>query len=239
MGSRGPQPIPQEELVRTTREFYSLFVELTTGREWFDRRRYDDLKKRALDSRPSLTPNEQAELERRVTEIQSAGLSQAETDRRRRRQVDRAQAKANFRELDQALKLSMQQSRRDKRDVLEALLRAPTPNRVREICNEAFPSTMVPIFDPKQEFKLVRQVEYRSRLAKILVKYAEEFIAAKHERRYPHSIRKSSRLKQIWFLSCALAGAVHGIKTRTTIDRVGSTATRNTLGGRSLTKRAT
>jgi hypothetical protein len=55
-----------------------------------------------------------------------------------------------------------------------------------------------------------------------LTKHAVEFIAAKKDRRFPRSGRPSSRLKQLWFLSRALAGAIFGMKTRTAINIVGS-----------------
>lgn len=52
--------------------------------------------------------------------------------------------------------------------------------------------------------------------------FAEEFVEAKRDPRYPRSNRPSNQLKQLWFLSRALAGAVYGVKTRTAINLVGS-----------------
>jgi hypothetical protein len=61
-------------------------------------------------------------------------------------------------------------------------------------------------------------------LADALFRYAEQFIGAKRDRRYPKSMsRPTSQLKRIWFVSVALAGAVCGVEVRTAIDAVGAT----------------
>jgi len=57
------------------------------------------------------------------------------------------------------------------------------------------------------------------------VQYAEQYVAALNDPRFPTcdtSKRSSTRLKQLWFLSRALAGAVFGVKPRTAINLVGS-----------------
>src|SRR5713226_7987796 len=55
-----------------------------------------------------------------------------------------------------------------------------------------------------------------------LAQHAAEFIAAKSDARFPRSDRPSTKLKQLWFLSRALAGAVFGVRTRTAINLVGA-----------------
>ena len=55
-----------------------------------------------------------------------------------------------------------------------------------------------------------------------LSQHAAEFIAAKHDKRFPLSDRPTSQLKQLWFLSRALAAALYGVKLRTAINLVGS-----------------
>lgn len=56
-----------------------------------------------------------------------------------------------------------------------------------------------------------------------LGQYACEFIAARKDTRFLRSTdRPTSRLKQLWFLSRALAGALYGVGTRTAMNLVGS-----------------
>ena len=58
-----------------------------------------------------------------------------------------------------------------------------------------------------------------------LSQYAEQYAQALRDPRFPRcdvSTRPSSQLKQFWFLSRALAGALFGVSTRTAINLVGS-----------------
>jgi hypothetical protein len=109
-------------------------------------------------------------------------------------------------------------------DVLEALLRAQSPQVVRTICEDA----SMPV-EVKSDQGHVRTLDLPtwpismgSVLPMYLTRHAAEFIATKLDRRFPRSGRPSSRLKQLWFLSRALAGAIFGMKARTAINIVGS-----------------
>lgn len=109
-------------------------------------------------------------------------------------------------------------------DVIEELLNTTAPARVKEICRDAFTTRRVQV-----ELGIESQIPYPnwpispgSVLPTYLSQHAEEFIEAKNDSRYPRSSRPTNRLKQLWFLSRALAGAVHGIRTRTAINLVGS-----------------
>src|SRR5205823_14793652 len=58
-----------------------------------------------------------------------------------------------------------------------------------------------------------------------LSQHAEQYVAALRDARFPRcdvSSRPSTRLKQFWFLSRALAGALFEVRTRTAINLVGS-----------------
>lgn len=110
-------------------------------------------------------------------------------------------------------------------EVMTKLLKASTPAQVREICNDAFsvvsrevaPGVIKELTVPNWP------IPFGSTLPSYLSQYATEFIAAKKDSRFPLSTaRPTSRLKQLWFLSRALAGALYGVKARTAINLVGS-----------------
>jgi len=114
-------------------------------------------------------------------------------------------------------------------DVIEALLNPKTtPEQVRELCKDATMSRK----NVEVEVGVFRNVEVSawpippgSPLPIYLSQYAEQYIAALNHPRFPRcdvSKRPTNCLKQFWFLSRALAGAVCGVKTRTAINLVGS-----------------
>jgi hypothetical protein len=112
-----------------------------------------------------------------------------------------------------------------KPDVIEALLQAQTPEEVRTICRDAFvPPTIHAEPDLTGQVMMPNWlIPAGSALPSNLSTYASEFIAAMRDPRFPKSTtRPSSRLKQLWFLSRALAGALYGVSTRTAINLVGS-----------------
>jgi hypothetical protein len=111
-----------------------------------------------------------------------------------------------------------------KPEVIAALLKAQTPEEVREICSDAFVQKSVQV-----EPGITRQITISnwsissgSVLPTYLTQYASEYLAAKSDKRFPASDRATSQLKQLWFLSRALAGALFGVTTRTAINLVGS-----------------
>ena len=113
--------------------------------------------------------------------------------------------------LDSYNRAAIEESRKELRipgepDVVNKLLTAKTPDAIRKICEDA----------PNWPISSLGVLPYH------LARHAEEFIIAKNDRRFPCSRRPSSQLKQFWFLSRALAGAVFGVKTRTAINLVGS-----------------
>ncbi len=111
------------------------------------------------------------------------------------------------------------------RDVVERLLKATRPAQIVDICKDAFTTR-----EFEDEYGTVRKIRVphnwpisgESKLPSSLSKHAAEFIAAKNDPRFPKSSRPTNLLKQLWFLSRALAGAVQGIKTRTAINLIGA-----------------
>jgi len=112
--------------------------------------------------------------------------------------------------------------------VLKELLDpATTPERIREVCREAVMTRKVEVEPGVQKEIEVEAwpIPPGSPFPTYLSQYAEQYVAALHDPRFPRcnvSIRPSTRLKQFWFLSRALAGALFGVTTRTAINLVGS-----------------
>jgi hypothetical protein len=108
-------------------------------------------------------------------------------------------------------------------DVISVLLdRDSTPEKIRALCKGAF---MTRTFMGREIEVLAWPLLAGSQLPNYLSQYAEQFVAALRDPRFPTcdvSTRPSTRLKQFWFLSRALAGALFGITTRTAINLVGS-----------------
>jgi len=125
-------------------------------------------------------------------------------------------------------------------ETIDKLLRAKTPDRIRRLCAEAF----LPPHEFKDDYGNVLTVPQpnwpisgESKLPTFLSEHAEQFIEARKDPRFPKSGRPSSRLKQLWFLSRALAGAVHGIATRTAINQIGSVRPDEAVQVSKITKR--
>jgi hypothetical protein len=110
-------------------------------------------------------------------------------------------------------------------EIITELLAARTPRQIRKICADS--QSQITFVISTGEIKKINVPNWPlpagSVLPSYVSRYASVFIAAKNDLRFPKSaIRPSSRLKQLWFLSRALAGALYGIKTRTAINLVGS-----------------
>jgi hypothetical protein len=109
----------------------------------------------------------------------------------------------------------------------ELLDAAVTPGRLREICKGAVMTRMVQVEPGVQKEVEVPAwpIPPGSPFPNYLSQYAEQYLAALRDPRFPRcdiSARPSTRLKQFWFLSRALAGALFGVTTRTAINLVGS-----------------
>jgi hypothetical protein len=104
---------------------------------------------------------------------------------------------------------------------------ATTAEQIRKLCKEAFMTVTHRVGTETREIEgyPAWPIPAGSTLPGYLAEHAEQYIAALRHPRFPRcdvSIRPSSRLKQLWFVSRALAGAVYGVKTRTAINLVGS-----------------
>jgi hypothetical protein len=209
-------------------ELYSDFRRLAEGRTrlWFDRREYEQLVAAPITEVIRFSPQEKARLEETVEEeVRTGRLKEADKEERLR-DLERSETLPirDFFAREEAMK--------EKRfpgepEVLKVLLDpSTTPEQIRELCKDAFMSRTVTVGSEAREVEVPAwPIVIGSVLPGYLSQYAEEFVAAKRDRRFPRceiSRRPTNQFKQLWFLSRALAGAVFGEATRTAINKVGS-----------------
>jgi hypothetical protein len=209
-------------------QLYWDFVRLYEGGS---RWHYDKTTYRALTAELDRVPLE-------LTEEQRARNQDVVEDEIRTHRLPQERREDRLRELEEGtlfvtqdvLRLTaVEDSRIEKRipgepRVLADLLKAKTAERVRTICADAYVMVRREV-----EPGVVKEVQVQnwpislgSVLPIYLSQYSTEFIVAKDDVRFPKSHRSTSRRKQLWFLSRALAGAVFGVSTRTAINLVGS-----------------
>lgn len=222
MGKRGPKPVSPDELYFFAQEFYRDFRRLAEGRFRliFDKPAFDR-SIAELEKEPSWLSDEERARYRLVAErkVRRGLLKESQKQKwLRNQEINPGDLWIAAAEARKQLKIPGEP------EVLEALLRAKNPERVRKICKDAH--VLRRIEDEPGIFKEVEvqnwPIASGSMLPRYLSQYAEQFIAAKHDSRFPRASRPSNELKQIWFLSRALAGALFGVKTRTAINLVGS-----------------
>jgi hypothetical protein len=112
-------------------------------------------------------------------------------------------------------------------DIIQALLNPDiTPQQIRELCKESLMTRFITVGLVTKEVEVPAwPIVLGSTLPTYLSEYAEQYVAALNDPRFPScdvSERPSNRLKQFWFLSRALAGALYGVTARTAINLVGS-----------------
>jgi hypothetical protein len=210
-------------------QFYWDFRRLEEGseRRWFDRKAYERLAQAIEQADLGASPEQSRRIRENLDQSLRDGRVQTTDKEEWLRQSHEGQKFANrsYLLMHAGEVATTVKKIPGEPDVLDALLSADTPEQVREICRDAHVITTIEI-----EPGVSREAEvpnwplpYGSVLPMYLSQYAEAFIAAKRDRRYPQSERTSSRLKQLWFLSRALAGALFNVRTRTAINLVGST----------------
>ena len=192
-------------------QFYWDFRRLAEGQNRLrpDQKIYKKVLNETLNEKIKLTVEQKSNIAQIVEEEIEDGRLQASKHKKRMRELKKTQL-ADIREwrLGDAKELAQERFKiPGEPEVIDALLQADTSKQIRHICND---SPNWPI-------------STQSVLPFYLSKYASEFIEAKHDPKFPKSTeRPSSRLKQLWFLSRALAGAIDGYKARTSINMVGS-----------------
>ena len=221
-----PRRVDPQTLYVFAHQFYWDFRRLAEGsyRRRLNQGKYNQLLAKA--ERTQLSDEQKSNVKQRVEEeIRAGRLKQEEKQRCLRDEEDgllrATQEGHRFEAADEAGEVV---KIRGEPDVLKALLRARTPTQVRQICKDAFVTREVEVEPGRTRSILVPNwpLSAGSVLPSHLSRQAEEFVAALRDRRFPRSDRPSKQLKQLWFLSRALAGALFGIKARTAINLVGS-----------------
>jgi hypothetical protein len=227
-----PRQVDPGTLYAVAHQLYWDFRRLAEGRprQFLDRRKREELNRRVEKAKLQPSRARKARLEQMAEEeIRNGRLNPIEKDQWLR-DTEEGERLARRVSLHQSLaeRFTKRLKFRAELDVLEALLDPKTsPEQVREICKDAFMTRTFEI-----EPGVTKAVEVPawpisvgSTLPTYLSQHAEQYVAALQDRRFPRcdvSRRPSNQLKQFWFLSRALAGAICGIKTRTAINLVGS-----------------
>jgi hypothetical protein len=224
-----PQEADPGTLYSFAHLFYWDFRRIAEGftRQKFDKNEYEDLSK------------EIDKLELRLTNEQSAKLAAMAEEEIRQGHLKESERLEWVRNGEESWLFTIREDLRRRAgdeatkplkvpgepEIIIQLLEAETPDQVREICKDAFTKVSREISPATfQEVTVLNwPIPSGSVLPTNLSEYASEFILAKKDPRFPRSTdRPTTRLKQLWFLSRALAGALYGVKTRTAINLVGS-----------------
>jgi hypothetical protein len=221
-----PQQADPGTLYTFAHLFYWDFRRLQEGRSrWrFDKKKYQGLTK-GVDDMQFISDEDSLRHEKIVDEeIRTGQLDRSQRESRIRHIADsentvrrESYCRDAHEEAREYIKIPGEE------DVIRALLDPQaTPDQVRELCGES----LMKIEYKGREIEVPAwPISVGSSLPTYLAQYAEQYVAALNDPRFPRcdaSIRPSNRLKQFWFLSRALAGAVFGVSTRTAINLVGS-----------------
>jgi hypothetical protein len=231
MSAGRPKKVDPGTLYSFAHQFYWDFRRLSEGRRrWrVNKARYDQLTKE-IDNMRLIDDEDRMRHEKMIDEeIQTGRLAPSQREEKLRDiQEVELSVKRQFYE-EQALFEAQQEIRiPGERDVIDVLLNPnTTPAEIRELCKEAIMTRTVQIRPGLHHEVEVPAwpIQLGSTLPTYLSEYAEQYILALNDPRFPScdmSARPSTRLKQFWFLSRALAGALYGVKTRTAINLVGS-----------------
>lgn len=225
-----PQKAHPGTLYTFAHQFYWEFRSLAEGTSrWkVDREKYEKLTQDA-DSKSFIDDEDRARHRHKVEEEIRNGVLESDHTEERLREIADAETLARrewFRReaIDEARK---EIKFRGEKDVVEVLLNPnSTPDDIRDICKEAFMTQSVTIGSETREVEIPAwPISVGSTLPTYLSQYADQYIAALRDPRFPKcdvADRPSTRLKQFWFLSRALAGALYGVTARTAINLVGS-----------------
>lgn len=206
--------------------FYWDFRRLSEGRSrWrFDEKKYQELTN-GVDDKQFISDEDSKSYEEIVDEeIRTGRLDPSQRESRIRYIADNE----NMLQRESFRRDAHEKARKEikipgEEDVIRALLNPQTTrDQIRELCGES----LMKIEYKGREIEVPAwPISVGSSLPIYLAQYAEQYVAALNDPRFPRADifqRPSTRLKQFWFLSRALAGALYGVSTRTAINLVGS-----------------
>jgi hypothetical protein len=228
MAAGRPRRVDPGELYTFAQLFYWDFRHLLEGSvRWrFDEKQHAQLVAKLEKEELQLTEEEKSWLIRLVEEEIQAGRTKESGKEARLKEVEEKQL---FVTREWLLGQAADQARIQVKipgepETLKELLNAKTPGTVQRICKDAFTTIKFQVEPGNVKDIKVNNwpIPVGSVLPTYLSQFAKQFIEARADRRYPRSNRPSNCLKQIWFLSRALAGALYGIRTRTAINLIGS-----------------
>lgn len=223
-----PRQVDPETLFAFAHQFYWDFRRLDEGAyRWrFNEKEYKRLIGELERENVQLSDEQKSSINQCIEEEIQAGRLKEEEREVRWRELEAVSlsATSEWRHMLAGDKAMVRLKVPGERQVLQALLQAESPRQVREICKDAFVSRTIEVAPGQRKDVTVPNwpISAGSVLPFHLSRHAAEFIAGTKDPRFPRSGRKSSKLKQLWFLSRALAGALFGVKTRTAINLVGS-----------------
>jgi hypothetical protein len=226
MGLRGPKPVRRTTLLFFAEMYYGDFKALARGLrgDAIDKELYENeirkLNKLKLSYGDRLRIKEAVEKEvdaghlpsanqrETIEDVQTIGILEKHSPMRERAARD---AKRSITQPAQPA-------------ILRALLAATEPEQVHAICRTAFKRVRREIGPGVFDYVTIADwpIEDGSQFPFYLSKHADQFLSAKLEKRFPRKSRPSNLEKQLWFLACALAGAVQGLSTCTAVKRCGS-----------------
>jgi hypothetical protein len=221
-----PKQVDPGALYAFAHQVYWDFKQLDEGGRRFrqDKEKYQQMVDRIEKDGVNLSENQKAALEVAVEEEVRAGRLEPAKRESRLAELERENLEATR---DWLQRLAAEEATRQIKvpgepDALRALLRAKSVEEVRDVCRDSKMTVRSNIESGRMIDVSAWPIASGSTLPAYLSEHAAEFIAAKFNARFPRSGRPSTKLKQLWFLSRALAGAVYGIKTRTAINLVGA-----------------
>jgi len=228
-----PQKADPGSLYAFAHQFYWDFRRIAGG---MPRWRINTAKQKQLEtelnekSDAQLSEEGKRDRERRVEDEIRAGALQEDQRGSRLREIEEAEIPVTREWLRRCIADETREEHRFRAEpeIIDALLDPrTTPERVRTICKDAFMTRSLEVAPG-----MLKEVEVPawpippgSPFPGYLSEYAEQYVEALRDPRFPRcdvSTRPSSQLKQFWFLSRALAGALFGVTTRTAINLVGS-----------------
>jgi len=203
-------------------ELYSDLTQLAEGKSrlWFNRREYERL---ITEETIEFSQEEESKLHAKVEQELRTGRIKPWQKADRLQMLKQLGSVGIISHLGH--ELAMEQKKvPGEPDVIRILLAIDTtPDQIRKLCKEAFMSGTA----EAEGIELPAwPIPPWSVLPRYLSQYAENFVQAKSEPRFPRcdaSRRPTNLKKQLWFLARALAGAELGVKPRSAIDLVDAT----------------